>query len=245
MDGTTMCNGTCNGSTDAGGNCTGSCDSDMSAGGTCEGTCDGTCSGSCTAEVTADGSCTGQCKGECEYTPPMGMCDASAQAKCEASAGAMVTCDGKCEGEVEPPSAKAECQASAKAEAKADVTCTPPTIALDYTFQAGGQFQSEAELEAFLNVFFDSYAELLAQGALVTELQGAVQGLAGAVGTVTGELQDQASAAGEGDLLLAAQLQCGITGLGMVPALLTDSGNMLAGSAMVVTSMTTEFASGI
>lgn len=233
-----MCNGTCNGSTDAGGNCTGGCETDMSAGGTCMGTCGGMCMGDCTGKIEANGSCSGQCKGECEYTPASGSCETDAKVQCQASAGANVMCNGSCEGEVTPPMGSVECDASVKAEAKASAECTPPTIGVDYQFMASAEFQTQAEFEAFVNVFFETFAELQAQGALIGELTGAANGLVAATANVQMALQAQAEAAGEGDVLAAAGLQCGIEGLVEAGTVLTAATGSLSASAMAIGQLT-------
>jgi hypothetical protein len=140
--------------------------------------------------------------------------------------------------------ASADCQASAKAEAKANVECTPPSIALEYDFQASAQFQSEAEFEAFLNVFFEAYAELLAQGEALVQLRVAAEGMVAAVAGVTGSLQGQIEGAGAGDLVLAGQLSCGLEALPIASQLLTDALTSIGASASFVGEMSTSFAAG-
>jgi hypothetical protein len=168
----------------------------------------------------------------------MGMCEASASVQCKASAMANVMCNGKCEGEVTPPAASAECKASAKAEAKASAECTPPTIGVEYQFVASAEFETEAEFEAFVNVFFEAFADLQAQGALIGELSAAADGLIAATVEVQGALEAQAAAAGEGDLFAAAGLQCGISGLLELPTVLGAASGSLSASTMAIGQIT-------
>jgi hypothetical protein len=152
------CTGTCSVKVDAAcsGTCKGTCDMTATPG-ACEGTCNGTCSGTCTlqdAEGNCKGECDGDCTGSCE--PPSagmtcsgtchGSCEAEATAACEGECHGScdAECSGGCEGTATPPScsasgsceASADCQASASAQASASLECTPPSIAIDFDFNA-------------------------------------------------------------------------------------------------------------
>jgi hypothetical protein len=182
------CTGTCEGSctfdaaAECNGTCRGDCDGTCSVrdgNGDCAGKCDGECTGTCELAVAAQ--CNGTCSGKCTYTPGSAACEGevTCQGTCEGE------CSGGCEGNFEPPSASAdctataECQASAKAEANASLECTPPLLAVEYTFAANANANARAQFSARLN-------EIKVRGAAI--LQGAAKYDALISGKVNGEV---------------------------------------------------------
>jgi hypothetical protein len=225
------------------GTCTGSCDT------TCQGTCDGTCSavdamgkcnGTCTG--TCSGTCMGQCKGNCVYTPPSGMCDATAQVHCKAMGTASVQCNGKCDGEVTPPMASAECQASAKASASVDVSCTPPSLGISYTFAATADATAQANFQAFLVGFKASFGNIVADLAQADVVLKAGADLStAATGAVSGSIN--ASLSGKLDLKSTVGLGCAVTALGDVAGVVTTATTGLSGSVTAAGSLTAALSS--
>lgn len=218
------CSGTCQGECDAacsscvGGNC------DVQNGVTmnCNGSCMGSCLGTC--ELEAAGSCEGRCEGECTYTPAMGGCEAGATAKCDVSAMADVECEGKCEGEVTPPEVSAECQASVDAKAKAEVTCTPPSLDVQFAFAAGLDADAQAEFKVWLEGFKTRFAAMAALRFKLDSVGAAVEGLITAsVDVVPGVIADIEA---EGGLELRTTI-----GIGCALAELEAVGDALGGAS--------------
>jgi hypothetical protein len=172
------CSGSCSGSfkcdVSAGAECKGSCEGscELTAAAACDGTCHGDCSGTCSAKDAngqCAGSCDGDCKGSCELNAGAsctGTCHGSCTVKAEADCpGGKVTCSGSCDGQCSgsctgtatPPSASAncdasaDCQASASAQANANLTCTPPSLKLDYSFKADVKADAQASFLARLS----------------------------------------------------------------------------------------------
>jgi hypothetical protein len=236
------CTGTCEltAAAECAGTCQGTCNGNCSAenaDGSCNGECDGTCEGTC--ELSAKAECEGQCKGECEYTPPSGSveCEAGASVRCEAAAMGSVECNGKCDGEVTPPMASAECQASAKAEAEVNVECTPPQLALEYEFEGSASAEVQAEFDAFLSSFIQSY------GRIVAELKRAdiVLNAGADIGTAAGGALDGAfEAAADGSLKAKVGVGCAITELDNVGGVITTASNNLRASVTAAAGLTTE-----
>lgn len=150
-----MCEGSCEimGSASCDGTCRGGCAGECSAtdaNGDCAGQCDGMCSGTC--EIAAEASCTGTCHGTCKVEQGSAQC--TAEASCSGSCSA--ECSGSCEGDFKPPSASADCDASAdceaqaSAQANASVECTPPSLELDFAFDAGVDAAAQAAFIARL-----------------------------------------------------------------------------------------------
>jgi hypothetical protein len=209
--------------------------------GQCEGSCDGMCEGTC--ELNAAAECNGSCKGECTYTPPSGKCDAGASVTCEAKANASVECNGKCEGEVEPPQASAECQASAKADASVNVECTPPSLDLQYQFDASlnatAKAEAQANFEAFLVSFRGSFSAILAQSAQAEVILAA--GL---------DIKDKGVAAVQdvvenfdvkGNLKATVGVSCAVTQLPLVKDSMADSTKALTASGKAAADLTAAF----
>jgi hypothetical protein len=180
------------------GSCEGSCQLDVAA--KCEGTCHGDCSGSCTVQDASGqcaGACEGECKGSCELTAGAscsgkcrGECNVEVEADCpggkvECSGSCSGECSGSCTGTATPPKASAncdasaDCQASAKAQASANLTCTPPSLKLDYAFNAGISADAQAEFLAHMS-------ELRVRGAAM--IQGFAKYTALFDGKVNGEV---------------------------------------------------------
>jgi len=177
------CEGSCELSAAAGceGTCRGSCDGEcslMNAAGECEGQCDGMCMGTC--ELAAKAMCGGTCHGTCSatVTPPSCMAEVSCNAQC------MGSCGGSCAGSVTPPSASANCEASAdceaqaSAQAEANVSCTPPSLDWQFSFNAGIDAAGQAAFTARLG-------ELRVRGTAI------LQGLARAQALFTGEVNGE------------------------------------------------------
>jgi len=194
----------------------------------------GMCQGECKLE--AGGSCSGRCEGSCEYQPASGGCEANATAKCDVSAMADAQCEGKCEGNVEPPEVKAECKAAVEAKAKAEVTCTPPSLTIDFQFSAAieGDANAKAEFKAWLEGFKARFAAMLAVRAKADILVEAIADLGtNATGAVRGAVD--AAAGGDLDLKATVGLGCALGELEFVGQALGDAGGQLeaSGSAFV------------
>ena len=226
------CDGTCRGTCNAGGN------TQQNFTGRCEGTCEGTC------EVDAGAECDGQCTGTCEFTPPSGMCEGGLEARCSASAEANVQCEGDCTGKVEPPMVSAECEATVEAKAEASVQCYPPSLTIDYTFnaQALGNADVRAEFRGFLTAFQLRYGALLAALARAEGLiaVGARLGDAGvaAIDSLAGELS------GSGEIKAKFGGLCAIAVLPSAGTIITDAGAMLAAQVAAAGSVTAAVAAG-
>ncbi len=235
------CDGMCTGScyADAGVSCEGTCRGGCSvecevqnADGTCNGLCEGTCTGSCELEVAA--ACEGSCEGSCDYVPPSGECEASAQASCEAQAGGSVECDAGCEGSAQPPSVSAECEASVEASASASVQCTPPSVAITWSWsqEFAGNAEAQAEFRGWITGLRGHYSGILAARAQGDLLLDAGAGLAAAA---TGAVTDAAA-----DLSAGANVQavigarCALGELGPAAAAIEASVSSLGASVAAV-----------
>jgi hypothetical protein len=237
------CSGTCTGSceltamAECSGKCEGSCMGECSAclGGECKteggaitncvGSCTGMCQGSCKLE--AGGSCNGSCEGRCEYTPGGASCEANAEVKCQANAEASVECKGSCQGEVKPPSAKAECKAAVEAKASAEVVCTPPQLAIDFTFKASADASAKAEFRAAMNAFKVRFSAILAMKAKLEGIARAAGNLTtSGVAAVEASVTATKNAAASGDASLSV-----ITGLGCALPEVQASGKLLTSVA--------------
>ena len=211
------CNGECSGSCSAcvGGNC----ETDAMTGAitNCAGSCDAMCGGSC--ELSAGGSCSGSCEGSCEYTPPSGSCEGGATVKCEASADASVECSGKCEGSVEPPEVSAECKATVDAKAKAEISCTPPSLDVEFQFAATLDAQGQAEFKAWLSGFKLRFAGLLAARAKLEFVgEASIDAAASGVAAVEGAIS--ATLGGDANLKAVIGLGCATDQLSVVGTVL-------------------------
>ena len=231
------CSGTCEGAlptcqVDASATCSGKCEGTctLNAAASCEGTCHGDCSGTCSAKDASGkcaGSCDGMCTGNCELAVAAscsgscsGKCEVAADAKCDGgkapscSGSCKGTCSGSCTGKVTPPSASANCDASAdcnaqaSAKANASIECTPPSIALSYSFAAGVSASAQADFIARLGELklrggamlqgFAKYSLLIngqadASGKVivkspVAELTASVKGLVSSAGDIAADV---------------------------------------------------------
>lgn len=228
------CSGTCKGT------CSGTCSAE-NAMGQCEGSCDGMCEGTC--ELAAAAECSGKCKGECTYTPPDGKCEGGASASCQAKAGAKVECNGKCDGEITPPKASAECEASAKADASVNVECTPPSIDLQYQFDASlnatAKAEAQANFQAFLVSFKGSMSVIVAQLAQSkVVLDAGADIAASAEGAVKGAIEAIDVTA---SLKVGVGIGCALDELPKAAKLVKDSGTSLQGSVTAATQLTAAF----
>ncbi len=249
------CSGTCSGTcqlevaAECSGSCTGECSGECSAyigGGeretdaqgnttNCAGSCEAMCTGSCELEAAA--SCSGRCEGECTYNPGNVECEAGASASCDVSAMAEASCEGSCEGSVEPPSVSAECEASVEAKANAELTCTPPSLNVEFSFAAGLDAEAQAEFRVWLEGFKGRFAAMASASAKLDGVQLAAEGLITASGDlipgVIADIQD----AGGLDLKVAVGLKCALTEVEFVGAALgsatTDISASLSAFAVV------------
>jgi hypothetical protein len=145
-------------------------------------------------------------------------------------------CEGRCDGEVTPPSASVECQASAKAEASMNVECSPPRIALHYSFAAGVDAQAQAEFEAGLRVLEARLPALLASVRRAEFVASAGADLAGSGRTaVQGALEDIDFGA---NLRVQFGLACAFNELGAVASTLESSTGKLEGSLSAAADVT-------
>lgn len=233
------------------GTCEGSCQFEVAAAcdGTCNGRCDGQdfngrCEGNCEGEcdLGAGGTCDQKCTGTCEFTAPDGGCESSFDAKCEGSAMASAQCEGSCEGKATPPEVSAECEATVEAKAEASVQCFPPSLSVDYTFNAaaGGQGQAAADLrlefKAFITDFklrFSALLAAIARGKSLISVGGKL-GAAGqaAVNGVAVELS------GSGELKAKYGALCAIKLLPQAGMLLSESAGKLSGQLEAAASVT-------
>jgi len=187
VDAGAECKGSCSGS------CEGSCEASFSGtcGGKCDGKCDGkdnhgTCKGQCEGkcDAQAKGSCGGTCSGKCDAS-----CEIKGQAKCsgECKGGCSAEVKApKCSGEFKPPSVSLDCQAKCSAKAAASVKCYPPRVEVI----AKGKVNTDVnKLIAALRVQLPKIVQIQlgsakvlgkAGGNLVTQLKGAVNGVASA-----------------------------------------------------------------
>jgi hypothetical protein len=139
------CTGTCDGS--CYGTCSAGCSYESSAG-VCAGTCSGTCTGQCSA------NCTGECSGTCEIVASGGC-----TGECHGSCDAWVT-PPRCEVYAQPPTVDADCHASCQADVSANLTCTRPSLTVNYG-QLGGDATAQAKLGALVTALRDNYPEVL------------------------------------------------------------------------------------
>lgn len=150
---TGSCSATCTGS--CSGACYGTCDGTAVDGTTCAGECVGQCSGTCTGScsgtcvVEASGGCAGECHGECDVwvTPP------------------------RCEVYARPPEVDADCHASCRARVAANLTCTRPSLTVEYG-ALGGSPEAQARFANLVTALRDNYPTVLvatieAGGAIV------------------------------------------------------------------------------
>jgi hypothetical protein len=239
------CSGTCDG------NCTGTCDGADISGAACAGECEGDCDAQCHIQGAAN--CSGTCNGKCEYTPADGSCSGTCKGECRVEVAADATCDGgeaphctgscegkcsaSCSGEVTPPScsascdATAECQANAKAQASASLECTPPTLAVDFAFNAGLDAKAKADFMARIEelkvrmvgivqglfkmraLVDASYAAEIGIESPVTSIEGLVTGMADA------DLKDFAIPVGT--------IPCALDNLGYAVDIMANAGTSL------------------
>jgi hypothetical protein len=131
--------------------------------------CEGTCNGTCEYEP-GEAQCEGTCKGSCEVeVEAEAKCEGGKAPRCEAKCSG--GCDASCEGTVKPPKceasasceASADCEASASAQASADLTCSPPSLEVDFSFKAGLDASAKASFVARMEVFKAKMASI-AQG---------------------------------------------------------------------------------
>ncbi|MBN1770573.1 MAG: hypothetical protein JXB32_04870 [Deltaproteobacteria bacterium] len=139
------CYGTCDGSAVEGTTCAGECV------GECSGTCTGECSGTCVAEVS--GACTGECHGGCDVwiEPP------------------------RCEVYARPPEVDADCHASCQAQVSASLTCTRPSLSVDYGL-LGGDTAAQERFQALVTALRANYPTVL---TATIEAGGAIVDLVG------------------------------------------------------------------
>jgi hypothetical protein len=181
----------------------------MNTGGSCEGTCHGECTFEATAEAQCEGTCEGTCAGECtggcegEFDPP--SCDAEASASCDASA---------------------DCKAQASAQASANLSCTPPSIELDYGFKADLDVAARASVVSKLEQF---RVEMIAIIQGMTELRALVDvEYANELG-ITSPV-DQIAASVDGFAKKVASGDFEITAVGLLPCAapaFADAGEIL------------------
>lgn len=218
-----------------GGGCEGSCEGscELEAAATCEGTCRGSCSGECSAyvnnaegEAECAGSCDGMCEGTCELkagascsgsctgkcTAPSGDASCEGEVKCEGECKG--ECSGGCEGTARAPScegqascdARADCEASASAQASASVECTPPSVAINFSFT--GDVDAKASFSAKMAALQANVGVMLGSSARYSAL---FEGDACAAAQISSSLQGVIEAGVEGDLFVdvpAGRLEC-------------------------------------
>lgn len=223
------------------GTCSGRCEGECSAcaGGNCEmdgmgvtTNCAGSCSVGCegTCKLEAGGSCGGRCEGSCTYDPGGASCEANATAKCDVSAMAEASCQGKCEGSVEPPEVSAECQASVEAKAQASVECTPPSLSVEFAFEAGVSADAQAEFKIWLEGFKGRFAGMLAASAKLEIVGDAAAGLVAAAGGAVNGALEEISADGSLNLKATVGIGCALTELDAVGSALAEAQGEIAGS---------------
>ncbi len=245
LDAAASCDGTCRGT------CEGTC-SATDANGQCAGTCDGMCTGTC--EFAAAAECSGMCNGTCLVE--QGSAECTAEAECRGSCDA--ECSGSCTGSATPPSASANCEASAEcnaqasAQAEANLECTPPSLDIQFAFNA--DLMADAAGQA---AFSARLKELKVRGAAI--LQGTAKLKALIDGEVNGEVVFSPSPLAN----LTAEMQGFVTGgveiLGEIPkgritcvipafeeaiVALGEAGGSVAGTIEAQASFATIFTAG-
>jgi hypothetical protein len=225
MDGTAACTGTCHGT--CSGKCDGSCSATDATGkctGTCDGKCDAQCKGSC--ELSGSAKCTGKCTGTCATDSGGAKC--AADAECHGSCSGK--CSGGCTGQATPPSASAkcdasaDCQASASAQGSASLDCTPPSLKIDFSVNAGVSADAQA-------TFIAHMGEVKARGAAIIQgasklkllVQGdATLGIKSPVDAIKASISGFASVDGLAKFKIpAARLTCAVTAFGDAASALT------------------------
>jgi hypothetical protein len=198
--------------------------------------------------MTGSVQCEGECNGSCEYTEPKAECKGTCKGSCTANVEAEADCDGSvscegsctgscsggCEGEVTPPScsvdascdASADCQASAKAEASASIECSPPSLAIDYSFKAGLSASAKGEFVARLEKVRAGLAGVL-HG--MTKMKVVVEGNADLgidppFKTLAASIKDIGTAVGNGDI----NIDVPPFRIGCVAGAVADAGTVLA-----------------
>jgi hypothetical protein len=196
------CDGTCRGT------CSGTCSATDSSG-QCAGACDGDCMGTC--EFAAEATCAGTCHGTCKVDQGSAQC--TAEASCSGSCSG--ECSGECKGEFKPPSASADCEASAECEAQASaqanasVECTPPSLELDFAFNAGLDAAAQAS-------FLARIGELKTRGVAI--LQGAANLEVLLTGQVNGEVVFEVSPVVQLTTSIEGLISAGFSGEIDIPA---------------------------
>jgi len=246
------CSGSCQGSCSAeltaaaacDGKCEGSCDGKCSAyvenadgEMECAGSCDGNCQGSCTVEGSAAVECSGTCKGECKLEGP------EAEAQCTGELGCSGECDaecsGSCQGEVTAPKceghaecnadASAKCEAQASAQASASLKCSPPSLSIDFNWDAGADAEAKASVMAKLEKFKTEMVAIL-QGtaklrALVDADYAASIGIDPPTVTIKASVDTFLSALSSGDIEVEAPglVPCAIPAFQESASILTNA----------------------
>jgi hypothetical protein len=195
------------------GSCKGACDLSVNPG-ICEGTCEGTCSGACSLQ-DSEGNCKGQCDGECSGScKPLsggmecqgdchGECAVEGTAECEGTCEGScdAECTGGCQGTATPPScsafgscvASADCQASASAQGSASLECSPPSLDIDFDYNASVDASARTEFLAKMEAF-EAQMVAIAQGtarlrALVDPNYAADLGIESPVVVIAGQIE--------------------------------------------------------
>lgn len=196
-----MCDGTCNGE------CMGNC-SATDANGQCAGTCDAECKGTC--QLSAAASCSGTCNGTCLVDQGSASC--TAEASCRGSCSG--SCSGTCTGKATPPSASADCEASAdcnaqaSAQASANISCTPPSLDLQFAFAANVDANAQG-------AFLARIGELKVRGAAI--LQGTAKLSALIDGKIDGEVVFNPAPLAQIEGSLSGLISGGIDGFANIP----------------------------
>ncbi len=179
-----QCTGTCGGA--CYGACSGTCDN-PGTGGDCAGNCTGTCTGTCS------GTCTGGCSGTCVFDAAAG-CDG----ECHGSCSDWGITPPRCEVYAQPPTVDAQCHASCEAEVSASLTCTRPSLTINYG-QLGGDPAAQAKLQALITALRDNYPDVLratveAGGAVVDMVESLFVALDGFADSLSAALDAAACA---------------------------------------------------
>ncbi len=189
------CSASCSGEcwVDASASCTGSCSA------TCTGGCSGACYGTCDGTAVDGTTCAGECVGRCDATCT-GSCDGTCVA--EVSGACSGECHGgcdvwfeppRCEVYARPPEVDADCHASCQASVSASLSCTRPSLTVDYG-AIGGDAAAQARFEALVTALRTNYPVVLTAtieaGGAIVDLVGSFFDALDSFGDMIGSMVD-------------------------------------------------------
>jgi hypothetical protein len=131
---------------------------------------------------------------------------------------------------------KAECSAQVEAKAKAEVVCTPPSLSVDFQFNADLSADAQAEFKAWLEGFKGRFAAMIAVRAKAgIVLEATADLVAAASGAVKGSLETALD--GDVDIKATIGLGCAIGELEAVGTVLGEASGELEASVSAFASI--------